>query len=188
MRKPLPADSNPSGSDTGARRDSFNAAAPEPDAVEVDWDRLRRFANSWIPFYVVCFADSEGNPHAVPIGSLRWNRRGHGFFFQVFARRLDEARDGRVCIVGLDANPWHWARAFLTGAFRQPPGLRVHARLGPVRPASKAELDWWRRRTLLLRPFRGARLLWGDMRRVRDIEVLAVDPLRIGAMTRGARY
>jgi len=57
--------------------------------------------------------------------------------------------------------------------------------VGERRQATPAEIALWRKRVGWTRWLNGHQLLWGNLRFVRDIHFDSIEPVRLGAMTRG---
>jgi hypothetical protein len=136
--------------------------------------------------YAFATVDADGAPHVTPIGSFVLVSPEHGIFFEVFASGLAKNldRDPRVAILGVDASRSFWVRSLLAGRFARPPALRLIGRVSPAREATPDDVARFTRRIRFLRRLPGARILWGDMRRVRDVSIERVEPIRLGATTR----
>jgi hypothetical protein len=153
------------------------------------WRLVRRvFASAFASSrsYAVATVGADGAPHVTPIGSLILQRPGQGFFFEEFPQQLSKNldRDPRLCVLAVDSGRWLWLRALFTGRFARPPAVRLRGRaLGAAREATAAERALWLRRVRVLRPLRGHRLLWANMRRVRDVAFEEVEPVECGSMT-----
>ena len=153
------------------------------------WPEIRRlcrgaFASNF--YFSVASIGEAGEPHVTPIGSLLLGAPGHGFFFEVFAgglsRRLRD--DQRVCVSAVDSGRMLWVRALLRARFPRRPGVRLYGRAAPSsRYATTEELARWRRQVRLLRWLPGYEPLWGNLRRVRDIEFHGWAPIALGSLT-----
>jgi len=155
------------------------------------WPALRRaFAASFSSsfHFAIASVGADGWPHVTPIGSLMLGDAPRAVYFEEFPVALPDntRRDPRVCILGVNSSPLFWLRSLARGRFATPPAFRLRARvLGEPREVTPEELRRWERRVRLLRRLRGYGLLWGRMRRVRDLEIEAVLPVELGQMTRG---
>ncbi len=155
------------------------------------WSEIRRlfsaaFASSF--HFAIASLGPDGRPHVTPIGSVVLTEPGRGFYFEEFPTRLPRNlhRDPRVSILAVNSSRLFWLRALFVGRFPAPPAIRLHGRVvGEPREATAGELARWRRRVRLLRGLRGYSLLWGRLRRVRDLEIDAAEPVRLGSMTAG---
>jgi hypothetical protein len=154
----------------------------------LDWSIIRRvlrdgFATS-MHFAVASLGD-DGAPHVTPIGSLVLGEPGQAFYSEEYAaglaRRLD--RDPRVCVMAMNTSRWNFLRTLWRGEAREPYGVRLYGTAGPRRPATEAELAFFRRRVHALRFLRGHRLLWGNkLRTLRDVRFHGFEPVRIGPL------
>jgi uncharacterized protein len=156
------------------------------------WPMVRALASrTFVSSLHFAFAtvNPDGTPHVTPIGSLILAAdRPEGVFFEVFsvqmAQNLDERP--RVCVLAVNSGAALWLAALLRGRFATPPAARLLGTAGPRREATPAELARWRRRTRGLWRLQGGRSLWGQIRYARTIRFDAVEPVRLGTMTRGA--
>lgn len=161
-----------------------------PDVTE-RWPEIRRifaaaFASSF--HFAIATTGDDGRPHVTPIGSVVLTEPGRGFYFEEYPTRLPRnlRHDPRVSILAVNSSRWFWLRALLRGRFSAPPAIRLRGRVvGEPRPATARELALWQRRIRLLRPLRGYDLLWGRLRRVRDLELDGAEPVLLGRMTAG---
>jgi hypothetical protein len=144
------------------------------------------FATSF--HFAIATVGADGQPHVTPIGSVLLTDPGRGFYFEEFPTTLPRnlRRDPRVSILAVNSGRGLWLRALVMGRFAAPPAIRLHGRVvGGPREATAQELARWQRRVRLLRRLRGHALLWGRLRRVRDLEIDAAEPVRLGSMTEG---
>lgn len=160
------------------------------DPVE-HWPEIRRlFAAAFTTSFhcAIATVGADGEPHVTPIGSVMLTEPGKGIYFEEFPSRLPHnlRHDPRVSILAVNSSRLFWLRTLFTGRFPAPPAVRLHGRVvGEPREASQAELTRWHRRVRRLRRLRGYGLLWGRLRRVRDLEFDAADPVRVGPLTAG---
>ncbi len=155
------------------------------------WSGIRRvfaaaFSSSF--HFAIATVGSDGEPWVTPIGSVLLTEPGRGFYFEEFPTRLPRnlRRDPRVVILGVNSSRLFWLRALFRGRFPAPPAIRLRGRVvGAPRDATDRELALWQRRVRVLRALRGYDLLWGRLRRVRDLEIDAAEPVVIGSMTDG---
>jgi len=155
------------------------------------WRGIRRvfaaaFASSF--HFAIATVGADGEPCVTPIGSVVLTEPGRGFYFEEFPTRLPRnlRRDPRVSILGVNSSRLFWLRALLFGRFPAPPAIRLSGRVvGEPRDATAGELALWQRRVSSLRRLRGYALLWGRLRRVRDLEIDIAEPVLLGPMTAG---
>jgi hypothetical protein len=144
------------------------------------------FASSF--HFAIATVGANGEPHVTPIGSVVLTEPGRGFYFEEFPTHLPRnlRHDPRVSILGVNSSRSFWLRALLFGRFPSPPAIRLQGRVvGEPREATASELALWQRRVRPLRRLRGYALLWGRLRRVRDLEIDTAEPVLLGPMTEG---
>ena len=137
--------------------------------------------------YAIATVGKDGQPHVTPIGSLILGEPGCGFYFERFTQRLPRnlGADGRVCVLAVNSSRWYWLKALFQGRFASPPAVRLYGVAGQLRPADRREKALWLRRVRRVRFSRGYASMWADMDRVREIRFDRIEPVHIGAMTRG---
>lgn len=154
------------------------------------WPLIRRhFKKALISthHFAIASVDSQGMPHVTPIGSLILTEPGKGYYFDIFTKGLAEnlSANPRVCVLAVNGGIFFWLKGLIRGRFAANPALRLYGTVGPRREATDKERGRWHRRVALAKPFKGFKMLWGNLRYVRDIEFDRVQPVNIGAMTRG---
>jgi hypothetical protein len=155
------------------------------------WRALRRlFARAFATSrsYAVATVGPDGAPHVTPIGSLILREPGRGFFFADFTSQLSRNLDSdpRLCVLAVDRGIVFWLRALFSGRFSSPPAVRLRGRVvGPAREATAVEKKLWLGRVRTWRYLRGHRLLWANLRQVREVVFEDVEPVELGAMTAG---
>ncbi len=82
---------------------------------------------------------------------------------------------------------WGFISGMARGRFAAPPGIRLHATAGDLRESTQDEIRLFVQKVRLFKIFKGYNLLWGNMTRVRELEIHSVDPLTVGPMTKGAK-
>jgi uncharacterized protein len=161
------------------------------DLVESSWRSVRTlwteaFCTSF--HFAIASVRPDGSPHVTPIGSiLLLPEPGRAIYFEEFTRRLPDhlERDPRVSILAVRSGSWFWLRALVRGRFSAPPAVRLSGVVGDRREAAPEELARIRRRFRGLRFTRGYGLLWERLGTVRDVKIHSVEPVILGAMTRG---
>ena len=156
-----------------------------------DWSEVRAVVNRAFGSHfhsVLGSVDEKGVPHLTPVGSLMLGAPGEALFFPIFTsglrRRL--AADPKVGILSVDGRASTWISALASGRFRQPIGVRMHAvAKGAPRPVTKEELLRWHRRVGWLRWFPAYPKLWGKIEEVQELKIYRVEPIRLGALTKG---
>lgn len=138
--------------------------------------------------FAIASVTEDGRPWVTPIGSVLLTEPGRGIYFEEFTQRLAKhaTRDGRISILAVDSRKRFWLRSLLQGRFATAPGVRLEANvLGPRREATEQERARWLRRVRMFRGTRGHAFLWQRLGHVRDFEVTAIAPIRLGQMTTG---
>lgn len=151
-----------------------------------NWPQIKAlFRQSF--FFVVSTVREDGSPHASPIGSLFLRNDGTGFYFEILTRNTAQnfAHTPRICVTAINTSLRFWLSALVQGRFPSPPAVRVLGTAKERREAQPHEVQWWQRRTRHLRWTKGYKLLWGNLRTVRELEFDAFEPVLIGTMTNG---
>jgi len=138
----------------------------------------------------VATVNPDGSPHVAPIGSLVLLEAGKGYYFEKFpiATRANLEKDQRLCILATPRGFLPFLKALFQGRYETPPGVRLVGRAGIRREATAEEVQRWQDQVRPFRFFRslkGYKLLWGDMRFVREVTFESFEPLRLGPMTHG---
>lgn len=151
-----------------------------------NWPQIKAvFRQSF--FFVVSTVREDGSPHACPIGSIFLRNDGTGFYFEMFTRTTPKnfGHTRRLCVTAINTSLRFWLFALLQGRFPSPPAVRVLGTAKERREAHPQEVQWWQRRTRHLRWMKGYKLLWSDLRIVRELEFDAFEPVLMGKMTHG---
>ncbi|MDF0532470.1 pyridoxamine 5'-phosphate oxidase family protein [Tsukamurella sp. 8F] len=160
---------------------------------EADWEFARRTVRRCVRSSLHCAVASrntDGTPHVTPIGSLLLDAESHtGLYFDVFNTRLahNVGADPRVAVLAVDSGPIRWLNALARGGFRESPGVRLTGTVSTPRRSTPDEIARFRAVVGPLMRLPGARIMWGDLPRVRDIRFESVERIRLGTMTRGPR-
>jgi hypothetical protein len=155
------------------------------------WPTIYALARQTFPsslHFAFATVNTDGTPHVTPIGSLMLcPDEPKGIYFEIFTTQMPRnlATQQRVCVLAVRSGQWFWLLSLLQGRFATPPAVRLLGTVGPRREASTVELARWQRRVSRLRWLKGSRILWGQMRFVREITFDSYEPVRLGAMTRG---
>jgi hypothetical protein len=157
--------------------------------LEASWPHIRRLFTQAFQsslHYSMASVTPDGMPHVTPVGSLLLREPGHAIYFEEFTQRMPlNFRDNQhVCVLAVRSGLWFWVMSLLRGAFRSPPAIRLHGTAGASRAATAEEIGLWQRRVGRLRFTRGHRLMWANMRTVRDIHFTRVEGVYLGEMTR----
>jgi hypothetical protein len=157
--------------------------------ITENWPEVKRLFRHSINSSFHCAIASmkeNGEPHVTPIGSLILDRPGHGYYFEEFCRQMpvNFAHNRQVCVLAVNSDRWYWLKSLLGGRFKRPPAMRLLGTVGDVREATEEEIARWQRRVRLVRFTRGHKLMWRNMKRVREIDFHRIERVEIGRMTR----
>ena len=158
--------------------------------MEQHWRTIRKIVNQALKtnrFCAVATVNPDGSPRVSPIGSLILGQTGKALYFEEFPKNMRQNldRDQRLCVLAVTGGFWFWLKALFRGRFDAHPGLRLTGHAGARREATKEEVKQWQKRVRPFRRLKGYKLLWKDMRHVREVTFDAVEPLRLGPMARG---
>jgi hypothetical protein len=159
--------------------------------INAAWPAIYALSRKVFPsslHFAIATVNADGTPHVTPIGSLvLFPNEPKGMYYEILTAHMPRNLEiqQRVCVLAVRSDKLFWLRALLGGRFATPPAVRLLGTASPRRAASPTELARWQRRVRRLRWLKGAQLLWGQMRYVREITFDGYEPVRLGAMTRG---
>ncbi len=158
--------------------------------ITTNWTEIkalfrRSFRSSF--HYAIATVDENGEPNITPIGSLILGKPGHGVYFEEFPRQLPRnlQANQQVCVLAVDSGIGFWLRSLLRGKFVSPPAVRLYGVAGELREATEKEIELWQRRVRRVRTTKGHKIMWRDMRMVREVEFTRMEHVQMGEMTRG---
>lgn len=136
--------------------------------------------------YAIATVNQSATPHVTPIGSLILTTPGKGFYFEKFTRQMpiNAENNKYICVLAVNSSRWYWFTSLIIGRFSSPPAVRLMGVLGERRHATVSEITKFQRRVFPLKFTKGYKKLWGDMTMVRELHFTAIEPIRIGAMTK----
>jgi hypothetical protein len=157
--------------------------------LEAHWPGIRRlftqvFRSSL--HYSMVTVTPDGLPHVTPVGSLLLREPGRAIYFEEFTQRmpLNFSGNQHVCVLAVRSGLAFWLWSLFRGGFRTPPAIRLHGSVGAPRAATSDEIRAWQRRVGRLRFTRGHRMMWANMRTVRDVYLTRAEGIQLGEMTR----
>jgi hypothetical protein len=158
--------------------------------IDQHWSTIREVVNQALKsthFCAVATVNPDGSPRISPIGSIILGEKGKAFYFEEFPKNMRQnlRQDQRICVLAVAGGFWFWLKSLFRGRFATPPGVRLIGRAGARRRATEEEVNRWQKRVRPFRRFKGYKLLWKDMRHVRDVTFDDFEPLRLGPMGRG---
>jgi uncharacterized protein len=157
--------------------------------IEKSWNEISRFVNVKAESCIFTTAGADGTPHATPIGSLFLTSPGHGFYFEKYPATLPMhyTTNPKLCILAMHFTMWGFLSGMVRGRFAALPGVRLHATAGDLRESTQDEVRLFAHRVSKFKMFKGYKLLWSNMSRVRDLKIHSADPLTVGPMTKGGK-
>ncbi|MDF3833652.1 pyridoxamine 5'-phosphate oxidase family protein [Cupriavidus basilensis] len=162
----------------------------QPSSLADAWPTIRDVIERGQRSSLYCALASvgaDGMPTVTPIGTVFPRADQTAFFFDRYTSTLaaNLAHSDRVCLMAVDSGKGFWFRSLLAGRFRQPPGVRLYGTVGPLRPATQAELQQIEARVKGSRWLKGTRMLWSSFTHVRDIRFTAFRPVAYPVMMDG---
>lgn len=156
--------------------------------IEQNWGMIKDVLQSAMASSRHCsFAtvDEEGLPHVTPIGSLALRDDCTGYYFEEFTRQMPKnlGANQRVCILAVNSGFFYWYKAISSGRFPAFPGVRLYGTVGERREATGDEIAAWHNRVKRARKTRGYKLIWENLKHVRDIKFDSFRPVTTGQMT-----
>jgi predicted pyridoxine 5'-phosphate oxidase superfamily flavin-nucleotide-binding protein len=136
-------------------------------------------------FFTFATTNPDGSPHMAPYASLVLGNDCTGYYSDVFPNRMSRnlKRDPRICISAVDMGMGVWLKALFSGKFQTWPAVRLYGTVGTPRKATLEETERWRHRLKKYKWTKGYKLLWADIKPVRDIQFDRFEPIHLGPMT-----
>jgi hypothetical protein len=158
------------------------------DVLKRNWPNIVSYFEKSLQsnqFFTFATTNPDGSPHMAPYASLILKDDCTGYYSDAFPNRMSRnlKRDPRICISAVYMGAGAWIKALLTGKFKIWPGVRLYGTVSPSRKASSEEIERWRHRMKKYRWTKGYKLLWADIKTVRDIQFERFEPIQLGPMT-----
>ncbi len=155
---------------------------------EKNWKNIKRlFAKAAKTTGHFSFATTgrDGIPHVTPIGSLFLTDFSKGYYFEEYASQMVKnfRENQRVCVMAVNGSSLSFLKVLIKGRSKEPISVRLTGRVGEKREATKAELERFLRLVRVFRWTRGYKLLWKDLKHVRDISFDSFQLVRVGAIS-----
>ncbi len=133
----------------------------------------------------VATVNEDGSPHITPIGSLCLRDNYTGYYFEEFTQKMTRnfKHDNRVCILYIDSRRLFWLKAFFRGRVSSLPGVRLYGTVGQRRIGSEEEIAVFKKRVKRLRKRKGYKILWENMKYLRETHFDSFEPVILGSMT-----
>ena len=138
--------------------------------------------------FSVASIDQDGNPHVTPIGSFILGEPGKAIYFEEFTRKMPANCEGqnKICVLAVNSNRLFWVKSLFLGKFVDPPAVRLYGTVGSKRNATETEIKLWRKRVRVFSLTKGHKIMWQNMKTVREVEFNRCEQINIGRMTKHA--
>ena len=171
--------------------------------IENEWDEITKIVNKSFfssHYFSVATITDDGTPHLTPIGSLMLvenKERNNVREILCSNGKQYQNKSANICIMGINASLITIIKAIIIKRLKDPPGIRLWGTAGERRKATKEEIEYLHRRIQsvlpmlgkIIRHLNGYKILWGDMKYVRDIEFSKYEYVKFGKMTnQGEHY
>jgi hypothetical protein len=134
--------------------------------------------------FAIATVTPDGDPHVTPIGHAFFRDDATGYYFDAYSQAMPQnlAHNPRICLMAVTTSTKLWLPALIKARFDAPPGVRLFGDVSPARAASAMEIEELARSIRSTRRLPGHKLLWGDLRRVRDMRFHAFAPVQYPLM------
>ena len=88
--------------------------------------------------------------------------------------------------MSVNSDKLFWLKSLLFGGFSKPPAIRLYGKLGNRRKATEKEIKLWQKRVKSVSFTKGHKLMWVNMKTVRELSFDQVEPVQMGEITRQA--
>ncbi len=128
----------------------------------------------------------DGSPHVTPIGSLILRDDCTGYYFEEYTKNMPAnfKKNQQISILAVNSGLWFWIKSLYSGKFAISPGIRLHGSVGDRRPAKESEIAAWQERVKRARKTKGYKIIWKNLRHVRDIRFDSFEFITAGKMTK----
>lgn len=155
--------------------------------IKDQWQKIKRVLEKGQASTIYCSiatVSPDGTPTITPVGTVFLRDNQTGYFFDHYAKALGENIDlnPNICVMSVNAGFIYWALSLLLGRFVSPPGVRLYGKAGPLREATKEEIDKIEKRVKPTKFLKGSRMLWSGFTHVRDIEFSSCKPITYPVM------
>ncbi len=166
----------------------ISSDAANPSLIQ-HWAEIRNvfkrsFGSSF--HYAIASVNADGTPHNTPIGSLLLhNTEPKGIYFEIFTSQLRKniETNPNISVLAVDSGIWFWLKSLTRGEFPYAPAIRLYGKAGERRAATDAEINRFKNRIKFVRELKGAKMLWGDLRQVREVIFFGFEHVKMGRMT-----
>ncbi len=133
----------------------------------------------------IATVNEDGSPHITPIGSLFLRDNCTGYYFEEHSRKMPSNFNSnkRVCILAVNSGLKYWFKSIFMGRFSSPPGVRLYGTVGQRRKGTEEEIESFQNRVGVARKMKGYKLIWKNMKHIREIHFNSVEPVNVAKMT-----
>ena len=133
----------------------------------------------------IATVNEDGSPHITPIGSLILRDDCTGYFFEEYSQRMTSnfKHNNRICILAVNSGIRYWFTSIFAGRFPSPPGVRLYGTAGQRRLGTEEEIVSFQNRVKTTRKLKGYKLIWKNMKHIREIHFESFEPVHVPKMT-----
>jgi hypothetical protein len=156
--------------------------------IEKHWPDIKAvFQNAQLTcrHCAIATVNEDGSPHITPVGSLFLRDNCTGYYFEEYSQKMaiNFKHNNRVCVLAINSGIRYWFKSILLGRFPSPPGVRLYGIVGQRRLGTKDEMESFQNRVRVARKFKGYKLIWKNMKHVREIHFKSFEPVHAAKMT-----
>ena len=160
------------------------------DVIE-NWQEIKKIFNDSFRssfHFSIATINKDGSPHITPIGSLILGKAGSAIYFEKFTQKIpiNGNENKKICVLAVNSGKLFWLKSLLFGGFSKPPAIRLYGKLGNRRKATEKEIKLWQKRVKSVSFTKGHKLMWVNMKTVRELSFDQVEPVQMGEITRQA--
>jgi uncharacterized protein len=154
-----------------------------------NWTRIKKFyydAYKTSLHCAIATVDENGFPNISPIGSLILTEKSKGFYFDEFTKNMADnlKKNQQVCAIIVKTSKLFWLKSLFVGKFSSPPAIRLYGTVGEKRKATSQEIQTFLNYVKPFKYLKGYKLLWSNMKIVRDIHFNSFRIVQTGKITR----
>ena len=136
-------------------------------------------------YCAIATVGADGWPHVTPIGFIFLRDDFSAYYFEEYTQKMRSniEHDPRVSLLAVNSGALFWLRSLYDGKFASAPGIRLTGLAGERRLASESERAAYLARASRFRRLKGYKLIWSDLRYVREIKLQGFSPVSYPRMT-----
>ncbi len=137
------------------------------------------------PRCAIATVNEDGVPHITPIGAFCLRDNQTGYYFEEFSQKMPKnfEHNNRICVFFGNASLLFWLKAIFKGKCSSTPGVRLYGTVGERRIGSEEEIAAFKNRVKVFRKWKGYKILWENMKYLREIHFDSFEPVTVGSMT-----